>query len=78
MTYATYGGNDFPELQGCTGRIVKRESGGIWITLKDTFLNGEPIDTNLAYDIAETILHLFFGSPYYAETGNGICRAWRL
>lgn len=33
--FATYGGSDFPELQGQSGRIVKREAGGIWITLKD-------------------------------------------
>lgn len=65
--FATYGGADFPELQGSTGRIVKREAGGIWITVKDTYLNGDPIDTELAYNIAETILHHFFGVPYYAE-----------
>lgn len=65
--FATYGGSDFPELQGKDGPIVKREAGGVWITVKDTFLNDDPIDTALAYDIAETILHNFFGNPYYAE-----------
>lgn len=65
--FATYGGSDFPELQGQSGRIVKREAEGVWITLKDTFLDGEPIDTELAYGIAESILHNFFGHPYIAE-----------
>jgi hypothetical protein len=65
--FATYGGQTFPELQGQTGRIVKRESTGIWITVKDTYLNGDPIDTAFAYGIAETVLHHFFGHPYYAE-----------
>lgn len=65
--FATYGGADFPELQGQSGRIVKREDNGIWITVKDTYLNGDPIDTELAYGIVETILHNFFGNPYYAE-----------
>lgn len=66
-THAIYGGADFPELQGQSGRIVKRDTGGIWITVRDTYLNGEPIDTELAYNIAETILHNFFGHPYHAE-----------
>lgn len=65
--FATYGGPDFPELQGQSGRVVKRDSDGIWITVKDTYLNGDPIDTELAYNIAETILHNFFGNPYRAE-----------
>ena len=65
--FATYGGPDFPELQGASGRVVRRDANGIWITVKDIYLNGDPIDTELAYSIAETILHNFFGSPYYAE-----------
>lgn len=68
--FATYGGSDFPELQGQSGRIVKREASGIWITVRDTFLNGEPIDTELAYNITETILKHFFGHPYYAERAS--------
>ena len=65
--FATYGGPDFPELQGQSGRIVKCDSDGIWITVKDTYLNGDPIDTELAYNITETILKHFLGHPYYAE-----------
>jgi len=65
--FAVYAGPDFPELQGRDGRIVKRELHGVWITLRDTYLNGDPIDTGFAYDVAETILHKFFGEPYYME-----------
>lgn len=64
--FAVYGG-DQEEFQGLSGRIVKRDSNGIWITLKDTFLNDEPVDTEWAYEMIETILPHFFGHPYTAE-----------
>lgn len=60
--FATYGG-PVEEYQGFSGKIVKRTSEGIWITLTNTFLQDEVVDTNFAYGICESILHNFFGWP---------------
>lgn len=62
---ATYVGQ-VSEWQGYDGRITHETAYGKWITLKDTFLQGERVNTTWAYEMNETILTAFFGRPYYA------------
>ena len=62
---ATYVGPE-REYHGYNGKVAHKTSKGVWFTFKDTFLNGERVDTAWAYEMNETILTAFLGCPYYA------------